>query len=190
VLIDGGPPTEPVRLENITRTVHGIVIDEALLTRPAFHPPALTTNLNDDSGRSRVEYWMSEIFSELSASWPQLRFDVKFTLRDELLVSFVMNVDVNVTTLSGPLLKYMNNLGRVGLAAQFRLKRRGDRWNVFETELPEGSTVVVSILMFAFYAPWVKIGQLNVHKSIAAAQRVQAKQNKLAANDRKKLENL
>ena len=151
--------------------------DPKLMTRPSFHPPALKIDLSNDVGRDRIQYWMSQIFKELSSAWPQLKFKVNFTLKDELLVSFGVGDNVNIAHLGGLLLKYMNNLARHGLGSQFRLKRRGDRWNVYETQLDENGTTTGHI-MFAFDAPWVNTGTLKVKKAAATQEREKAKQDR------------
>ncbi len=177
VLVDGGPPTQKVTLENggMLRSNDPRPSDPNLMNRPSFHPPALKIDLSHDIGRDRIQYWMNEIFSELSKSWPNMKFKVNFTLQDELLVSFEIGENVNIAHLGGLLLKYMNTLARNGLGSKFQLKRRGDRWNVYETQQQEDGTIIGHIV-FAFDAPWVNTGILKVKKAAAAQERENAKQ--------------
>ena len=151
--------------------------DPKLMSRPSFHPPALKIDLSNDIGRDRIQYWMKEIFKELSSAWPQLKFKVNFTLNDELLVSFEVGDNVNMAHLGGLLLKYMNNLARHGLGSEFKLKRRGDRWNIYETQHEDNGNLIGHIV-FAFDAPWVNTGTLKVKKAVSMQERLKAKQDR------------
>ena len=189
VLIDGTGPVKRIALDKYVRNESAEPPDPALRCRPSFHPPALRIDISNDVGRDRIQHWMGEIFSELSSAWPQLKFTVKFTQSDELIVGFIVGEDVNFASLGGLLLKYMNNLARSGLGSQFKLQRRGDRWNIFERESRDDGKIVGQ-LVFAFDAPWVKTNSNNVNKAVAAAERARAKLARQRAIRKKALESI
>jgi uncharacterized protein YozE (UPF0346 family) len=197
--------------------------------------------------------WAKQIYDKLSTDWPHLRFKVKFTENDELLVCFpVEDNSLNVqfeatappppdvcgspgstgiknaqstesfsaadgtesncgtatpslTLTEGPpvvagslvlkpddpsdskfktdfniICRYMRQMATHGIAAQFGLKKRGDRWRRLEVEAPPPAPASrrgtsagsgppsppdslpeppppVHLIVFSFYAPWVKV---------------------------------
>lgn len=147
--------------------------------------------------RDEVALWSKEIFDKLSEDWGHLRFTIKFTSSDELVVSF------DTTTLpSGPdgegfedraLSKYMLTMARHGVAAERRLKKRGDRWRVIEwedsldantnssAERQTGSEVqsfeseLRQFLVFSFYAPWCTSSHVSAHKIAAKTERLRTR---------------
>jgi hypothetical protein len=171
-LVDSGPPVEKINLETLVRSYPNNVLDSSLLNRPAFHPPALTIS-KEDEGRTHISEWMKELYHELSTAWPHLRFNLKFTLTDEFIISFAINKEKELSVLRELLFKYMNNLARNGLAAFYKFKRRGDRWNILEEESKENNNDEETSfrLIFTFYAPWVRNATLKVHKAAAQSQR-------------------
>ena len=168
-LIDSDPPSMKLPLVSMFRESAPLADGD---TRPVFHPPSLAfSSASGDNSRDEVGVWCKRIYKDLSETWPQLRFTVKFTLQDELIVSFILDNDVNISRFALPLLKYMNNMARIGLAAEFKLKRRGDRWNVIENEQLSEEVSVRALLIYALYAPWVNTSQRAVHKAAAVTER-------------------
>lgn len=81
--------------------------------------------------------WTNKIFKVLVKDWPNLKFTVKFTKSDELLVQFEVEVNNDGSLrLGGALLrslgKYMTNLILHGAASDLGLRKRGDRWGQLE----------------------------------------------------------
>jgi hypothetical protein len=77
--------------------------------------------------------WSREIYEKLSEDWSHLRFTIKVTDADEIVVSF----DTDLLQQGGgladtALARYMGNMSRHGVAAERRLRKRGDRWRVTE----------------------------------------------------------
>jgi len=171
--------------------------------------------------------WAKQIYEKLSTDWPHLRFKVKFTENDELLVCFPvednsLNIEFEATDpdtgrsrlqtaksgisldgtesnsgtattandipapgVAGTLVvkppdpadksfktdfniicRYMRQMAAHGIASQFGLKKRGDRWRRLEVEPPavgrqddtlEEPPPPVHLIVFSFYAPWVKV---------------------------------
>lgn len=168
-LIDNDPAPKKLSIEKMFRNTGKSAAGDL---RPQFHPPSLISSSSGDNSRDEVGVWCKRIYKDLSETWPQLRFNVKFTLQDELLVAFKLDDDVNISQFAFTLLKYMNNMARVGLASEFKLNRRGDRWNVIENEKQPDSDLVHTFLIYAFYAPWVKTGNLQIRKAAAATERM------------------
>lgn len=87
--------------------------------------------------------WTKKIFGLLARDWAHLKFTVKFTKSDELLVQFEMAVNYNDIPVIGVAMltslgKYMTTMVTHGVAAEFGLKKRGDRWGQLEA-MPEQS---------------------------------------------------
>lgn len=194
--------------------------------------------------KTDTRIWAKQIYEKLSTDWPHLRFKVKFTEHDELLVCFpVEDNSLNIAFEADPsppraptspmgspgntirtnhsgesfdetqsnsgtattalssmnevpapgvagtlvmktnepsdgtfrtdfniICRYMRQLAAHGLASQFGLKKRGDRWRRLEVEAPPVGAKTcahdslnnpppppVHLIVFSFYAPWVKV---------------------------------
>jgi hypothetical protein len=146
--------------------------------------------------RDEVALWSREIFDKLSEDWGHLRFTIKFTGSDELVVSF----DAAMLP-PGPdgegfedraLSKYMSTMARHGVAAERRLKKRGDRWRVVEWEdvcepcvdsvqdertpgKESSQPIFKKLLVFSFYAPWCVSSHVSAHKVAAKTERMRTR---------------
>lgn len=83
--------------------------------------------------------WANKIFTLLSDDWASLKFKVKITKTEELLILFDYDPENISSELRGPAVgKYMNYLAKHGLAAELGLRKRGDRWGrVEDVEKPK-----------------------------------------------------
>lgn len=96
-------------------------------------------NLNVGAGL-QVKEWTKQIHAKLVKDWPQYKFRVKFTKSNELVIQFLKpepsgsGLNVIFPPPNNMLNKYMHTLAQHGLACQFGLKKRGDRWNILEVE--------------------------------------------------------
>lgn len=87
----------------------------------------------------KAKLWATEMYKQLSKDWPQYPFKVKFTKSHEFLVMFEAPEKASNVEFPPPnnsLNRYMNQIANHGLAFTFKLKRRGDRWNLLEQEEP------------------------------------------------------
>jgi hypothetical protein len=109
---------------------------------------------------AQVRGWLHALHDRLAEDWPQYLFKVKFTATEEVLVQFERPnclhtytsslksaVPAISTTVAFPppnnlLGKYMQKVATLGIAYEFGLRKRGDRWNVFEVDYPESSPSV------------------------------------------------
>jgi hypothetical protein len=126
---------------------------------------------------------------------PQPPLQSKSQSSDSMNMHMLPQVPANKTqsaaqTSSLPLLppgdalgKYMKRLANAGVAADLKLKRRGDRWKVVE---PSAATQSVTLadpdavsLLFTFYAPWINRGPQTVRRRMADEQRAEANRNAL-----------
>lgn len=81
--------------------------------------------------------WIRIIFEKLTVDWSAYAFHVKAVNNNtELLIQFEKPEDESVTfpPPHNALNKYFMQMAKHGLAADFGLNRRGDRWNMFEIE--------------------------------------------------------
>ena len=98
-----------------------------------------------EEGRRFVPNWSRCMFTKLSEDWPQLRFKLRFTTDDEFVFSFEAPAPLDIggdeatPSSAGAMLKVLDSLNRYmkhfaahGLASEFRLIKRGDRWNCLE----------------------------------------------------------
>lgn len=95
--------------------------------------------------KEAVGTWIKKIFATLVKDWPQYAFKVKRE-NDELLIQFEEPTE-DSTIFPPPnnsLNKYMLQMSKHGLPAEFGLNRRGDRWNIFETVLSSLEATAVS----------------------------------------------
>ena len=110
---------------------------------------------NGETSRQSVDKWTPALFKQLQKDWSHLKFKVKFTTDDEMLIQFFVgtrtrmggidrmttqtinndiqykdeiNTNINIDTIT----KYMNRLVTHGLASEFNLSKRGDRWGIIE----------------------------------------------------------
>lgn len=90
-----------------------------------------------------VKEWTSKLHAKLVKDWPQYKFRVKFTKSNEMVIQFLKPAAVTANGINAPLNvlfpppnnmlnKYMHTLAQHGLANEFGLKKRGDRWNIYE----------------------------------------------------------
>ena len=141
--------------------------------------------------REDVSIWSKEIFDQLAEDWSHLRFSVKFTATDELVVSFDTSMMPKAEE-GGyddrALGRYMITMARHGVAARRRLKKRGDRWRVVEWEECDASTTssvpekaraanpsMKQFLVFSFYAPWCVDSHVSAHKGAAVTERLRTR---------------
>lgn len=102
--------------------------------------------------RENVTKWCTSIHKTLAEDWPHLRFSIKYTKEEEIVIEF----DISLIGDLDSLRRYMTQFSLNGLATEYHLRRRGDRWSV-----TEGTNVV-----FAMYVPWV------AGKSMVAVRRM------------------
>lgn len=104
-------------------------------------PFRIFTGKEREKDRKLAAQWTHQIFKLVLADWGQMKFKVKFTPEDELLVQFILSDNsVRSSGDSAPaplppeqaISKYMNHLASHGIAADFGFKKRGDRWGVVE----------------------------------------------------------
>jgi len=101
----------------------------------------MKNHLNVGAGL-QVKEWTKQIHAKLVKDWPQYKFRVKFTKSNELVIQFLKpepgglggGLNVIFPPPNNMLNKYMHTLAQHGLACQFGLKKRGDRWNILEVE--------------------------------------------------------
>lgn len=109
-----------------------------------------------EEGRGSVPEWSRRMFFRLSEDWPQLRFTLRFTTEDEFVVSFDASAPLQPTQedalaenkrpvrgaidVLSSLNRYMKHFATHGLASEFRLIKRGDRWNCLELSAPHEMT--------------------------------------------------
>jgi len=107
---------------------------------------------NGETSRNSVEKWTPALFKQLQKDWSHMKFKVKFTTDDEMLIQFFIGTrtrinendknqtfkefshkdDINTNVNIEIITKYMNRLVTHGLASEFNLSKRGDRWGMIE----------------------------------------------------------
>lgn len=120
-----------------------------------YGPFHLYFKKNGEASRQSIEKWTPALFKQLQKDWSHLKFKVKFTNDDELLIQFFVGKriklnnnndvtllliedekryrdDINANINIDVITKYMNRLVSHGLAADFNLSKRGDRWGSIE----------------------------------------------------------
>lgn len=119
----------------------GAAVDKAKPSYGLFRPGGRATKEQQvkEEGRRLVPDWSRQMFAQLSEDWPQLRFRLRFTTDDEFVFSFDAPSDgdeggpsKSATAVMGALNRYMKHFSTHGLASEFRLIKRGDRWNCLE----------------------------------------------------------
>lgn len=143
--------------------------------------------------REEGVHWCTDLYNKLKEDWGHLRFSVKYSTSDEIIISFDLDLlrtnpkdnEVHDATLC----KYMTRLTTCGLAAEHRLRKRGDRWRVIEDveviskATNEGEDDVVTskeVLVFTYVAPWCKDVSLKVKRGAAVLDRLQARDTVLS----------
>jgi hypothetical protein len=133
-----------------------------------------------EESREFVSDWSRRMFAALAADWPQLRFKLQFTAAEEFLFQFSLPRGQE-EALAGPLNKYMKHFAAHGLAAEFRLIKRGDRWNCVEPAALEGEGALgssssirekeeedresdVLLVVYSFFAPWVTAASVRARR--------------------------
>ena len=161
-----GPGADKLNMSQITRAD---TFNVSQFTAGPFNPAG---KKQSDVTRSLIREWITKIYETLAEFWPTLRYIIKWTGEDEMDITFSFDPKDGADGAIPPnnaLLKFMNALATTGLAAELKLTRRGDRWNVpFPREPVEG---VPPGLQFVFYAPWIKRGYVTVRKAMSAYQR-------------------
>eukprot|EP01032_Pedospumella_encystans_P009879 gene9879-11593_t len=130
-----GPGTGLKKLENMVRDNKD---DDKIILEPGY---VMKNHLNVGAGL-QVKEWTKQIHAKLVKDWPQYKFRVKFTKSNELVIQFLKpepggpggGLNVIFPPPNNMLNKYMHTLAQHGLACQFSLKKRGDRWNILEVE--------------------------------------------------------
>mmetsp|Transcript_13250 Transcript_13250/g.21699 ORF Transcript_13250/g.21699 Transcript_13250/m.21699 type:complete len:425 (+) Transcript_13250:72-1346(+) len=162
-------------------------------------PFAVSGKRSGEAEVSREEgiHWCTDIYNKIKEDWNHLRFSIKYSNSDEIIISFDLDMlkNSNGDIQDGPLCKYMTRLTTHGLAAKHRLKKRGDRWRVIEdvevvTKATDGSddNIVTSkeVLIFVYVAPWCRNISLKVKRNAAVNGRIQARDTVLKKNKLKK----
>lgn len=152
-----GPGGNVVKLDAITRG--GGIQDRG----EANSAPGLSTSLPAKSGGkfeadlSVIKSWVMKLHEQVASDWPMYSFRIRFAPTQEILIQFAYpkssgqgaTQTADGTGIIPPfpppnnaLNKYMHHLASHGLASQFNLAKRGDRWHVVERDWPDsGSTV-------------------------------------------------
>ena len=149
--------------------------------------------------REEGVHWCTSIYNQIKKDWGHLRFSIKYSTSDEIIISFDLDLlrDGNNDVQDSALCKYMTRLTTHGLAAQHRLKKRGDRWRVIEdvevvtkaTSAEEEDTVSCKeVLVFVYVAPWCNDISLQVKRGAAINDRLQVRDNTTQLKTKKKKE--
>lgn len=83
--------------------------------------------------------------------------------------------DMSCSLLVNSLAKYMNTMAQHGVANHRRLRKRGDRWKIFEREKQKGKGYCKRVLVFAFYTPWYMGATRNIHKNVSMTERLETR---------------
>lgn len=120
----------------------GAEIDKSKPAYGLFRPGGRATKEQQqkEEGRRSVPDWSRAMFRQLSADWPQLRFRLRFTTEDEFVFSFDApaaptegeGAAQSAVAVLNALNRYMKHFAAHGLASEYRLIKRGDRWNCLE----------------------------------------------------------
>lgn len=133
-----GPSTGATDFTKITRAD---VQDKSKHLSGVFH--SNVSNKNREKERNEAGLWTKKMFIQLQKDWPHLRFKVKFTSEDELLIQFIITEE-SIVSIGGTqntskdlprghaLVKYMQQVATHGMASAEGLRKRGDRWGCME----------------------------------------------------------
>jgi hypothetical protein len=142
-----------------------------------------------EASRDDIYGWCREIYEKISTDWSHLRFHMQVLDGEEIVVFFEMKTlkgDVDSPSTAGlaevALSRYMGTMARHGVAAERRLRKRGDRWRVLESmELKQTSEGVLDhnqespqmqeVVVYSFFAPWVTSAQNKAHRHTAKTNR-------------------
>ena len=176
---------------------------------------------NGEVSRHSVEKWTPALFKQLQKDWSHLKFKVKFTTDDEMLIQFYVGKrtkndfnqatisildedkkykdDINANINTDVITRYMNRLVTHGLASDFNLSKRGDRWGSIEViknilnpdnnnnnenneniDNKDDDTIQELYLTYSLFPPWQTKGPVLAAKSAmmkSKSNRIQAKRN-------------
>ena len=167
-------------------------------------PFAVSGKRSGEQEVSREEgiHWCTDIYKKLKEDWQHLRFSIKYSTSDEVIISFDLDMLQNKETgdiQDSTLCKYMTRLTTCGIAAEHRLKKRGDRWRIIEDveviikatdENSEDTVTCKEVLVFTYMAPWCKNIPLKVKREAAIVDRLQARDGVLNKSTNKPLNKL
>jgi hypothetical protein len=143
-----------------------------------------------EASRDDIYGWCREIYEKISTDWSHLRYHMQVLDGQEIAVFFEMK------TLKGALdspsssaglaevalSRYMGTMARHGVAAERRLRKRGDRWRVLESmelkqsseegqDQNQNSPQMEEVVVYSFFAPWVTSAQNKAHRHTAKTNR-------------------
>lgn len=149
--------TEHGELKDLTRESY---TDSAQFLYGSFHSTVSKSTVLPvkQPKQMDVQVWLKQVYQVLASDWAHLKFTLRYTTDNELLVIFE---STNLPP-ANALLKYMNRLATQGVAASIGFTKRGDRWYLQEED---------DHVVFAFYAPHANLGRKNVNKSVSEAHR-------------------
>jgi hypothetical protein len=147
-----------------------------------------------EAARDDIYSWCREIYEKISTDWSHLRYHMQVLEGQEIVVLFEMNTLRGDSDGSGSyaevaLSRFMGTMSRHGVAAERRLRKRGDRWRVLEwmevkptpgatpprDSIESGSdtasSVMVEVVVYSFFAPWVTSAQNKAHRHAAKTNR-------------------
>ena len=148
-----GPSKGKPSLESIVRK--DFTDSKKLLAGP-FRRVGRSTVSGETQSPAQIEEGSRLLFAKLSSDWGHLKFNIRLTSDDELLVTFAAEQVLETRCLDA-LVKYLLHDAKHGTIAKMHLRRRGDRWRVRED----------NEVVFSFYAPWVASAHTSVHKQYA-----------------------
>lgn len=114
-----GPSAEGVNMGSLLRQP-----DKSKMLAGSFSVSGGPARLN----KSQIDGCVSHIFSKLCQDWPQLRFAVKYTSSEEILVDFDADLVDNIDAVR----RYISYDAQHGKPAELKLRKRGDRWGIIE----------------------------------------------------------
>lgn len=158
-----GPGGNVVKLDAITRGSGagrrpGSAGDGTTSAGPAAGVPPKNGG-KYDADLLMIKSWVTKIHQQISRDWPMYSFRIRYTPTQEILIQFAYpkaNGMGASTTADGAgiippfppphnaLNKYMHQLASHGLASQFNLAKRGDRWHVVERDWADSASTVTS----------------------------------------------
>jgi hypothetical protein len=155
-----------------------------------------------EASRDDIYSWCREIYEKISADWSHLRYHMQVIDGQEIVVLFEMSTLCGESESSGgyaevALSRFMGTMSRHGVAAERRLRKRGDRWRVIEwmegkstasatgaDSVPDAtSNTMVEVVAYAFFAPWVTSAQNKAHRHTAKTNRRHTRNSVKTLND-------
>lgn len=153
-----------------------------------------------EASRDDIYIWCREIYEKLSVDWSHLRYHMQVLDGQEIVVLFEMStLRSEESAASGiadvALSRYMGTMARHGIAAERRLRKRGDRWRVLEwmelkpsdniaTSDSQPSPQMVEVVVYSFFAPWVTSAQNKAHRYTAKTNRLHTRDYIQGKNDK------